>query len=346
MKNTLLYVSLFLMGCTDAAAPAADTQAGNVQTTSKPAQRIEIINSEALTVLDSSAAIETIAGGFGWTEGPLPLNDSTILFSDIPNNRVCIWKEGDSARVFLEPSGYTGTAGTVKGEKEPGSNALLLSPQGELVLLQHGDRRIATMKAPLNQPAAVFSPLVDRFEGKRLNSPNDGVYHPNGDLYFTDPPYGLDKRIDDPAKELDFQGVYRLKTNGQLDLLTKELKFPNGITLSPDGRYLYVASSDPGNMVWMQYALDEKGGIKSKRVFYAAHEYEGKEKGAPDGMKMNKKGYLFASGPEGLWIFNPAGTLIARIYTGQLTSNCAFSPDQQTLYLTCDDYIMRVRLKP
>lgn len=346
MKNKLLYLSLFLMGCNDATTPPADTKTGDVQTTPKPVKRIEILNNEALTILDSSTAIETIAGGFEWTEGPLPLNDGTLLFSDIPNNRVCIWKEGDSATVFLEPSGYTGTNGTVKGKEEPGSNGLLLSPKGELVLLQHGDRRIAKMKASLKAPAAVFSTLVDRFEGRRLNSPNDAVYHPNGDLYFTDPPYGLDKRIDDPAKELDFQGVYRLKPDGQLDLLTKELKFPNGITLSPDGKYLYVASSDASNMVWIQYALDEKGAIKSKREFYAAHEYEGKEKGAPDGMKMNKKGYLFASGPEGLWIFNPAGTLIARIYTGQLTSNCAFSPDQRTLYLTCDDYVMRVRLKP
>ncbi|NII27620.1 SMP-30/gluconolactonase/LRE family protein [Pseudoflavitalea sp. X16] len=343
MKKAMVYLSLLLIGCADAGKPAADAPAGDATTSPTQSTRIEVIDGEALNILDSSAAIETIAGGFSWTEGPLVLgNNEALLFSDIPNNRVYKWTEGDSVTLFLERSGYSGT---VQGMKEPGSNALLLNPQGELVLLQHGDRRIVKMTASLQQPAALFTPLVERYEGKRLNSPNDGVYHSNGDLYFTDPPYGLDKRVDDPAKELPFQGVYRLKPNGKLDILTKELKYPNGIALSPDNKYLYVASSDAQNMIWMQYELDEKGFIKSGREFYAVHAYEGKEKGAPDGMKVNKNGYLFASGPEGVWIFHPSGKPVARIYTGHHTSNCAFSPDQKTLYMTCDDYVMRVRLK-
>ncbi len=198
---------------------------------------------------------------------------------------------------------------------------------------------------PLSNPAPKFITLSDKFNGKRLNSPNDAVYTPAGDLYFTDPPYGLDKRLADTAKQLDYQGVYRLKPNGQMDLLIKDLKFPNGIAFSPDGKVLYISNSDSTDMKWMRYELTEQGFIKSGSIFYSPKEYNNTDKGNPDGMKVNKKGYIFAAGPEGIWIFNPAGKLLARIYTGQKTSNCAFSPDEKTLYITSTAYLMRVKLK-
>jgi len=305
--------------------------------------KIEIMDAEALGILDSSATIEIIGKGFKWTEGPLYIKEGNyLIFSDIPDNKIYEWQEGKELMTFLMPSGNTGPATKAK---EPGSNGLLLSPDGHLILCQHGDRRIAKMAAPLNNPRPEFVTIVDKYMGKRLNSPNDAVYHSNGDLYFTDPPYGLTNGIKDSTRELDFQGVYRLKPNGQLDIVTKELKYPNGIALSPDRKFLFVSSSDPDNYVWMQYELDANGLAKSQKVFHEAHAFEGKNLGAPDGMKINKSGYIFASGPEGIWLFNSSGKLIAKIYTGQLTANCGLTPDEKELFITCDHFVMRLKLK-
>ncbi|CAN5782100.1 SMP-30/gluconolactonase/LRE family protein [soil metagenome] len=341
MKNYLVFlVAYSITICISCKNQNATNTANHTDST---ARKITIYDPEANKLIDSNAAVEIIAGGFTWTEGPLYVADGDyLLFSDIPANKIYKWKEGQDTSLFLTPSGNTTNPNL---ENEPGSNALLLNSKGELVLCQHGDRRIALMQAPLTAPKPQFLTLADKYEGKKLNSPNDAVYHANGDLYFTDPPYGLDKRIDDSTKELSFQGVYRLKPNGKLDVVTKELKYPNGIALSPDGKILYVASSDQANMIWMQYDLDSSGLPKSQHLFYEVHAFEGKGKGGPDGMKVDKQGYLFASGPEGLWIFNSAGKLLAKIFTGQATSNCAFSADQQTLFMTCDDYVMRVKLK-
>jgi gluconolactonase len=339
-QNQLLFVmfaGLLLFSCHGEQEKTNGTQQ------KKSKLKIEIIDQEALSVLDSTEAIEVIGEGFKWTEGPLYITDGDyFIFSDIPDNKIYKWKEGQQTTTYLTPSGNTGP---VKNIKEPGSNGLILSPDGHLILCQHGDRRIAKMVAPLNSPRPEFVTVADNYKGKRFNSPNDAVYHPNGDLYFTDPPYGLGKGIEDSTKELDFQGVYRLKPNGQLDLFTKDLKYPNGIALSPDNRFLYVASSDSANYIWMKYELDTNGLAKSQQIFYEAHAFQGKNLGAPDGMKINKKGYIFATGPEGVWLFSPGGKLIARLYTGQLTSNCAFSPGEQSLFMTCDDYIMRLKLK-
>jgi len=306
-------------------------------------RHIQIIDSEALQFFDSTTAITVIARGFKWTEGPLYVNDGDyLLFSDIPNNKVYKWKQGADTTLFLYPSGFTGTI--YKG-KEAGSNALLLNANRELVLLQHGDRRIAKMNAPLGKPASVFTSLANKYENKRLNSPNDGVFDAKGNLYFTDPPYGLAGGLQDIEKELSFQGVYLLRPGGKLELFTDEIKFPNGITLSPDGKYLFVANSDPTNKIWMKYELNEDGTRKSGSVFYHATADDGVDNGNPDGMKMTKEGYLFATGPGGVWLFNPAGKLIARIYTGTLTSNCAFGKDQKQLFMTCSGQVMSIKFK-
>ena len=161
-----------------------------------------------------------------------------LLFSDVPQNTVYQWKDGEKVRVFLKPSGYTGA--TARGG-EPGSNGLNVDSQGRLILCQHGDRRVAR----LAEDGKSFETLADRYHGTRLNSPNDSVYKSNGDLYFTDPPYGLLKLNDDPAKELPYNGVYRLSRDGTVTLLTKEMTYPNGIAFSPDEKTLYVANSDP-----------------------------------------------------------------------------------------------------
>jgi gluconolactonase len=305
--------------------------------------RIEILDAEALNFIDTTAKVENLAGGYEWSEGPLYIADGDyVLFSDVPKNRIYKWKEGEGASLYLDSSGYVGPN---VPKREPGSNGLLLDKEGRLVLCQHGFRRVARMEAPLNAPKPVYAPLADKFQGKRLNSPNDAVFHSNGDLYFTDPPYGLDGGTDDPAKEQPHHGVYRAKPNGQVDLITKEFEYPNGIALTPDEKYLIVAHSDGNNMVWMKYELDINGLAKNKSVFYKISEEEKKLPGSPDGFKINKQGYVFASGPGGVWVFNAGGKPVAKIYTGQATSNCGLSADQRTLYMTCDAFLYRLKLK-
>ncbi|MEO8414150.1 MAG: SMP-30/gluconolactonase/LRE family protein [Ginsengibacter sp.] len=330
-------------GCGSNTNVSTDNIPVSVSSISDTTRRIEILSPEALKILDSSASLEVIAKGFKWTEGPVYIADGDyLLFSDIPHNKIYKWKEGEDTSTYLTPSGYTGD---VPKEKEPGSNGLLLNKSGELVLMQQGDRRVAIMQAPLASPSPHFKVLADRYKGKRLNSPNDAVLAANGGIYFTDPAYGLDKGLQDTSKDLSFQGVYYLRPDGTLILLTDELKYPNGITLSPDGHFLYVDNSDPENKIWMKYELDDNGLIKNKSIFYRAVADEGKSNGNPDGMKMNTSGYLFTAGPGGIWIFNPAGEVIARIFTGQLTSNCALGKDQKELFITSSGYVLHVQLK-
>ncbi|KKL77687.1 hypothetical protein LCGC14_2032420, partial [marine sediment metagenome] len=196
---------------------------------------IEIMDDEALAIIDPNSEIEIIGSGFEWTEGPLWIQEGNyLLISDIPKNKIFkIDSEGKTSE-YVHPSGYSGEG--VYGN-EPGSNGLLLNQQGDLVLLQHGDRRVAKMKTPINNPKPEYETLTDQYEGKKFNSPNDGVFDSDGNLYFTDPPYGLPKLMDDPRKELDFQGVFCLTTHGELILVDK-LTRPNGIALSPDGSKL------------------------------------------------------------------------------------------------------------
>jgi len=267
---------------------------------------IERVSEGLDQVIKPSAVIEVLAEGFEWTEGPVWIKSGNyLLFSDIPKNRIYKWSEEDSISIYLEPSGYTGT---VSRAGETGSNGLLLDQQGRLVLCQHGDRRMAYMDSSLDKPTSKFTTLADNFQGKKLNSPNDGVYNSKGDLYFTDPPYGLAKLTDDPARELNFQGVYRLSKDGKLDLLTDELSRPNGIGFSPDEKTLYVANSDPEKAIWMAYDVKEDGYIQNGRIFYDATEKSKSEQGLPDGLKVHSKGYIFAAGPGGVWVFDPKGS--------------------------------------
>lgn len=306
--------------------------------------RIEILDPEGATLIDSTEKIENLAGGFTWTEGPLYVADGDyVLFSDIPANSIMKWKEGVGISTFLHPSGYTGDSAKAP-KNEPGSNGLILDKNGKLVLCQHGDRRIARMTSPLSDPKPQFETIADRYQGKRFNSPNDAVYARNGNLYLTDPPYGLEGGEKDPARELDIHGVFLVRPNGKVELVTSEHKWPNGIAVTPDGKYLLVGHSDSDNRAWMKYELNEQGLVASKSVFYKIPDTE-KAEGAPDGMKISKRGYLYASGPGGVWILNPAGKPVARIYTGQATSNTALSADEKMLYITCDDFFYRVRLK-
>ena len=306
---------------------------------------IEILDDHALQIIDPKSKIQILARGFAWTEGPLWIKDGNyLLFSDIPNNRVYkLNPKNNDTVTYLHPSGFSGTDFT--GE-EPGSNGLMLNKEGELVLMQHGNRQVAKMNTPISAPKADFTTLVSSYMGKKLNSPNDGSFDNNGNLYFTDPPYGLPKRMDDEAKELDFQGIYCLLSSGELIMLDS-ISRPNGIGLSPDGNTLYVANSDPEHAAWYQYSIIEPGKVTEKKLFHEVTHLIGKEgqQGLPDGLKINSKGILFATGPGGIWIFSPIGKVLARIHTGQATANCAFDTKEKRLYITADDYIMAVDLK-
>ncbi|MRI02053.1 SMP-30/gluconolactonase/LRE family protein [Kriegella sp. EG-1] len=306
--------------------------------------KIEILDNTALQLIDPNAEIKVIGKGFNWTEGTLYIEEGDyLLFSDIPSNTVFKINAKGEKSVFLKPSGYLGEKSY--GD-EPGSNGLLLNEKKELVLLQHGERQVAKMNSDLKKPKAEYTVLVNNFKGKRFNSPNDGVFDSTGNLYFTDPPYGLPKKMDDPAKELDFQGVYCLLQSGELKLIDK-LSRPNGIALSPDETKLYVAVSDPKHAVWYQYDVTDIGTVENKQLLFDVTNLVGKEgqKGLPDGMKIHSSGHIFATGPGGVFILNPAGKPIARIHTGQATANCAFSNDEKRLFLAADDYVLEVTLK-
>jgi gluconolactonase len=295
-------------------------------------------------VIKPEATIEILTEGFAWSEGPVWLpGQNKLLFSDIPPNSIYEWSEEGGKKLYLKPSGYTGQ--TPRGG-EPGSNGLILNSRGQLVLCQHGDRRMARMDAPLGNPKPAFITLADKYEGKRFNSPNDAVYKSNGDLYFTDPPYGLEKNADDPAKEIPFQGVYRLGKDGRVYLLTQELSRPNGLAFSPDEKILYVGNSDPQQAIWMAYDVTEFGSLTRGRVFYDATPLVSPEApGLPDGLKVNRQGYLFATGPGGILVLNSKAEHLGTIKTGQPTANCAFNEDESVLYITANNYLMRVRLK-
>lgn len=287
-------------------------------------------------LVPEDAKIEVLAGGFDWSEGPVWIHDGQyLLFSDIPKNKIVKWQEGQGTSTFMERSGYTGTKAFTG--PEPGTNGLMLDRQGRLIMCCHGDRCIRRLEG------AKRVTLVEKFQQKRLNSPNDLVFNAQGDLYFTDPPYGLPKRFDDPARELDHCGVYRLSHDGKLTLLTSKMTRPNGIALSPDEKTLYVAQSDPKAALWMAFPIKNDGTLGEGRVFYDATKWIGKLPGGCDGMAVDATGNLWATGPGGVLVFSPAGKLLGRLKTNERTANCTFGgADGKTLFITADMYLCRV----
>jgi gluconolactonase len=289
-------------------------------------------------LIPKDARIEVLASGFRWSEGPVWIRERDggyLLFSDIPRNVIMKWSERDGLSEFMKPAGYTGIADY---GREPGSNGLTLDREGRLVLAEHGDRRIARLYWDGGKQT-----LADRYEGKRLNSPNDLVFRSNGDLYFTDPPYGLPEREKDPRRELDVFGVYRLSADGRLTLLTKEMTRPNGLAFSPDESRLYVAQSDPKRAIWMEFPVEADGNLGPGGVLRDVTDMVGKLPGLPDGLKVDQHGNLFATGPGGVHILAPDGTPLGRIDTGEATANCAWGDDGSVLYVTADMYLCRIR---
>lgn len=304
---------------------------------------IEKLDPELDRVLKDDSEIEILAEGFSWSEGPVWVSSlNALLYSDVPENTVYQWSESSGNEVFLKPSGYTAIEPASATE---GANGLAVDMEGNLLLCQHGDRRLARIsKDQLTQQNPEFTPVINRFEGKRFNSPNDLTIASNGVIYFTDPPYGLAGQDSDSLKELGFNGVYKLATDGNLTLLIDDLSRPNGVALSPDEKTLYVANSDRARAIWMAYDVTDSG-IENGRLFYDATDKVPSVEGLPDGLKVNKEGIIFATGPGGVYVFTPEGKHIGTILTELASANCAFNEDESVLYMTTHKYLTRVKLK-
>ena len=305
---------------------------------------VDRLSPELDQIISPGERPEILAEGFEWSEGPLWLKDQEMLiFSDIPQNSIYQWSENDGLKLYLKPSGYTDT---LKRGGETGSNGLLLDAKNRLVLCQHGDRRMAYMDATLDAPEPNFISIVDAWKGKRFNSPNDAVYSKMGDLYFTDPAYGMELGYKDPKREMAFTGVFKYDTDGNIELLTDRMSHPNGIGLSPDEKKLYVANSGGGEKsIWMVYEFAEDGSLIHEKVFHDASIASDTLRGAPDGLIVREDGIIFATGPGGVWIFNPEGDNLGIVRTGQATSNCTLDADSKYLYMTADMYLMRIKLR-
>lgn len=286
-------------------------------------------------IAPATTRIEKLAGGFTFTEGPVWMKEGYLLFSDIPANVIRKWTPDGQVTVFLEKSGYEGTdapAGAFIG-----SNGLTLDSEGRLIVCEHGNGRVTRLEKDGSRTV-----VADKYQGKRLNSPNDAVFKSDGWLYFTDPPYGLVKQDEDPKKELKFNGIYRVK-DGKLELLYREMTRPNGLAFSPDEKYLYVANSDPARKVWMRFEVTAKGGLANPQVFFDAASST--EAGLPDGMKVDQKGNLYCTGPGGVWIFSPEGKHLGTIKPPEVPANCAWGDaDGKTLYMTARTGLYRVKL--
>jgi gluconolactonase len=265
-----------------------------------------------------------------------------LLFSDIPGNSIYKWTKEKGTELYLTPSGYTGSK--PRGG-EIGSNALLLNSRGQLVLCQHGDRRMAVMDAPLDKPKPKFLTIADKYQGKRFDSPNDAVFRSNGDLYFTDPPYGLEKYINDSSKDATYQGVYMVSKNGKVTLLTDSITRPNGIAFLPGEKSIIVANSDPDKAIWYLYDLDKNGLFTNGRIFYDATTESKRIGGGPDGFKVDKNGNVYSTGPGGIWIFNKKGKVLGKIKINGRVSNCALANNERTLFITADSYVLKADLR-
>jgi len=306
----------------------------------QPIGTFERLDPAVNKLISNNAKIEEIARGYAWTEGPLWIEDKKmLLFSDIPNNRIMKWTKEKGAEVYLTPSGYTGTK--ARGG-ETGSNALLLNNKGQLVMCQHGDRRMALMNAPVDNPKANFVTLADNYMGKKFDSPNDAAFRKNGDLYFTDPPYGLEKNVQDPLKEAPYQGIYRLSADGKLSLLTDTITRPNGIAFMPGERSMIISNSDSAKPFWYIYDINANGSFTNGRIFQVAKSGPG---GGGDGLKIDSQGNVFAAGPGGIWIMDKSGKVIGKIKLDRTVSNCSFGDNEKTLYVSADKTMLKITLR-
>jgi gluconolactonase len=335
--HALLAACLLSLGCVSA-LHAADVPPPVVSHAAPYAEFGKIVRLDPALdeLLAPDARMENLAEGFTWSEGPLWLpQEQRLVFNDVPKNIAYVWEEGGKIEVFLAPSGYTdrGTQGSTEG-----GNGMALDAQGRVLICQHGDRCVGR----LNADGRTFTVLAERFAGKRFNSPNDLCLDARGNIYFTDPPYGLKNGV----RELDFHGVYRLAPDGAVTLLSKELERPNGIALTPDGRTLLVANSQDARPILMAFDLRPDGTVAPGRVFFDAKGLLAQGlRGGLDGLRIDTRGNVWTTGPGGVHILDPQGKLLGSLLTTR-AANVAFGgPDGSMLYITAAGTLCRIQTK-
>lgn len=309
---------------------------------------IDRLTPDAAAIIPSTAHLEKVATCCEWLEGPTWSSDGRLFVTDTDYNEILAISVDGKVSTFKKPSGLVDPS--FHG-KEPGTNGMAFDTSGRLTVAGHAMHKV--FRFDRLEGASSMTVLADRYQGKRFNSPNDLVYASDGSLFFTDPPYGLATQQDnDPKKELPFNGVFMMrdaahKAQGSAPteptLLIRDMTRPNGIALSPDEKYLYVANSDPANPVWMRYPLAKNGSVGAGKVLLSAKGAPGV--GGPDGIKVDVKGNLYGSGPGGVWIISPEGKHIATIHVPERVSNCGWGgTDWQTLYITASSSVYRIHL--
>jgi gluconolactonase len=320
-------LSVVLFGCSSRPAPSeAAKQAGTGNLV-----RLDPGLDEVVPV---GAAVEKLAGDFKFLEGPLWRSSGNLWFSDLVGNVVHQWAPDGRVIDILNPGGYD------KNDAPPGSdigpNGMVAGPDNTVLLCQHGNRRIVQISSDMK-----VTTVVDQFEGKRINSPNDLVYAQDGSLYFTDPPLGLVKQDEDPGKELKFNAVFRLN-KGKLEPVITDLGRPNGIAFSPDNKTLYVSNSEANRKVWMRYDVAADGTVANGRVFGDATSSP--DQGLPGGIKVDSAGNVYGAGPGGIWVYSPEGKHLGTIKIPETPSNCAWGDDGRSLYITAVTGLYRIKL--
>jgi gluconolactonase len=285
------------------------------------------------TLLPRDAQIEKVAGGFTFTEGPLWRPSGVLWFSDVVGNVVRQWSRDGRVIELLRPGGYDGNSLPAGGFIGP--NGMTAAANGDVLLCQHGNRRIVRVTNDLR-----VTTLVDSYDGKRLNAPNDLVYRSDGTLFFTDPPYGLPRQDDDPEKDIPFNGVFKL-SNGKAEVIIKDLTRPNGIAFSPDEKTLYVSNSDDKRRIWMRYDIAASGTVSNGRVFFDTTKHA--DGGLPDGMKIDVHGNVWATGPSAVFVFSPDGRHLGTIKPPEDPANCGWGDDGRTLYITAETGLYRIK---
>ena len=323
-KISTILCLLSIVGCSQDEAAESEI--------SDNAGTIERLDPKLDALIPLDANVQKLASGFTFTEGPVWDKRSDVLyFSDVRDNTIYSWSEDEGVNVFIQPVFAEET-----DHPSVGSNGLTLDREGRLILMEHGYRRVSRLEANGERTT-----LIDNYRGNRLNSPNDVAWHSNGWLYFTDPPYGMPGLENDPARELNYNGIYRLSPEGEIQLLERNQTRPNGLVFSPDEETLYVANSDAQNKVWYAYTVIH-GIIGNPRIFYDVNDQS--SEGAADGMKVDTEGNLFATGPGGVWIFDPDGTHLGTIKPDEVPANVAWGDDGSTLYMTARTGLYRVKL--
>jgi gluconolactonase len=327
MKNLYLFSLVFVLaGCSSAPAPTPVAETHTIGS-------IVRLDPAFDALVPKDAQIEKVAGGFTFTEGPVWRPSNVLWFSDVPGNVLRSITPAGQVTVLIEKAGGESNA---PAGSFVGPNGMISDKDGAVLLCQHTNRRIVRVGSDLK-----MTPYLEKFEGKRFNSPNDLVYRSDGALYFTDPPYGLLKQDDDPAKELKFNGVFLYK-GGKLQAVIRDLNRPNGIALSPDEKTLYVSNSDEKKRFWMRYDVAADGTVSNGRIFCDLQNET--IPGIPDGVKVDSQGNVWAAAPDGIWVLSPEGKHLGTLKMPETTANCNWGDDGKTLYITASTSVYRIKL--